>query len=253
MKREMSNAILLLLVTIIFSIILSCGGGGGGGGGGGSGSGGSGNNGVQDTSLISEIDYKTSTNPAKIDGFAFNKSGNSYCPRGISGSIGWSNTTTGDSGNASQQEICDYGVPFWMCYCWIEWEAFIPLTPGENRIVANASDGTWDSIIVTYILPLDIIPAVATVDPGGTQQFTAIATMPDMSKIDVTRDAIWSSSSNLCATVDATGLATGGLFYGPATITATWQNMSGQNMSGSATLFVLGDTSDGSISPFCPF
>jgi len=83
-----------------------------------------------------------------------------------------------------------------------------------------------------------VAPSAATVPAGLTQQFTATGTYSDGSTKDLTSSATWSSSDISKATIASTsGLATG-KSVGTTTITATYTNASGGNVSGSNTLTV---------------
>ena len=67
---------------------------------------------------------------------------------------------------------------------------------------------------------LQVIPALASVPAGATQQFHATGTYTDGSTADLTSSVTWSSSDPSLATVDANGLATG-VGVGTATVSAT--------------------------------
>src|SRR5438874_1902375 len=67
---------------------------------------------------------------------------------------------------------------------------------------------------------LQVIPALASVPAGATQQFRATGTYTDGSTADLTSSVTWSSSDPGLATVDANGLATG-VGVGTATVSAT--------------------------------
>ena len=57
---------------------------------------------------------------------------------------------------------------------------------------------------------IDVTPdSGATIDPGQTQQFTAVGTFNDQSTEDLTNTVSWQSSAPGVATIDITGLATG--------------------------------------------
>ena len=77
---------------------------------------------------------------------------------------------------------------------------------------------------------VDVAPAEATLEPGGTQQF--VASVTDLYGNPMTVGVIWSSSDESVATVDQFGIATA-VGEGTAIITAT-----SQRVSGSATLTV---------------
>lgn len=92
------------------------------------------------------------------------------------------------------------------------------------------------------VLSITVWSSSLSVGAGQTRQFTATATYSDGNKKDVSMSAFWTSSSTSVATVDPTGLATGGAF-GASTITATYTDASGTFVS-SATLNVLLNFSD---------
>jgi hypothetical protein len=71
---------------------------------------------------------------------------------------------------------------------------------------------------------LTVTPATATVQPGGTQQYTA--TVTDLHGNVIISPISWSSGAPSIATVSASGLATG-VASGTATITATSGGLSG--------------------------
>jgi alpha-tubulin suppressor-like RCC1 family protein len=77
---------------------------------------------------------------------------------------------------------------------------------------------------------VEVQPLEAEVEPGDTQQFSAI--LHDLHGNVMSADVTWASSDGAVATVDQTGLATA-ITEGEATITAT-----SERMSGSATLTV---------------
>src|SRR5713226_5958183 len=80
-------------------------------------------------------------------------------------------------------------------------------------------------------------PATATINAGGTQQYTAIESLSNGMTMDVTTQVTWNSSNPAAATINtSSGLATG-VGSGTTTIMAT---LSGVN--GTATLTVIGAT-----------
>ena len=93
---------------------------------------------------------------------------------------------------------------------------------GSAGFAAVATKPTVTSVAVT--------PSSASLQVGGTQQFTATATYSDGTTANVSTTATWTSSATSIATVSATGLATA-IAAGQATVTATYQGK-----SGSATL-----------------
>jgi hypothetical protein len=66
------------------------------------------------------------------------------------------------------------------------------------------------------VTSITVAPSAATVQAGGTQQFSATAKYSDDTTQDVTLQATWTSSSTAVATVNASGLATAA---GPGTST----------------------------------
>lgn len=94
----------------------------------------------------------------------------------------------------------------------------------KTSLTVGSTAASMTSIAVTTLSP--------TVNVGGTQQFTAMATYSNGTKKDVTGSVSWTSSNRTVATVAAGGLATG-TSSGSATMTAT----SG-SIRGSASLTV---------------
>jgi len=70
-----------------------------------------------------------------------------------------------------------------------------------------------------------VTPESASILVGDTQQFTAMGTYSDDTTVDITAEAVWTSSNAAVATVDG-GLATG-VAEGTTTITATLDGISG--------------------------
>ncbi|HEU0298951.1 MAG TPA: Ig-like domain-containing protein [Longimicrobium sp.] len=94
---------------------------------------------------------------------------------------------------------------------------YIPLVDGRTLPVKFRIDtGIPAAITVT--------PATATVEPGGTQQYTAVVT--DLHGAVIAAPITWSSGATGIATVGASGLATG-VAEGTAAITATSGTLSG--------------------------
>lgn len=91
-----------------------------------------------------------------------------------------------------------------------------------------------------------VSPASPSIMAGSTQQFAAIATYSDGSKVDVTATATWNSSNPAAATVSAAGLATA-VAAGSSTIAAT---LSG--VSGTASLTVNPSLSSIAVTPVNP-
>ncbi len=116
---------------------------------------------------------------------------------------------------------------------------------GSADIKAKATDGTHNvesspaALTVTPAPPrvtsVEVSPASATINRGGTQQFTATAFDGSTPVSGVT--FTWTSSDTNVATVDSTGLATG-VGIGTVTITATAPDGTGGTVSDTATLDV---------------
>ncbi len=101
------------------------------------------------------------------------------------------------------------------------------------------------SPIVTSIV--EITPPNPRLSIEATQQFTATATQPDGTSLDVTAQAVWTSSNTSVATVNSGGLASA-LAPGTTTITAGFGSTVGRT-----TLTVTSATlSSISISPTNP-
>jgi hypothetical protein len=73
---------------------------------------------------------------------------------------------------------------------------------------------------------VSVSPSSASVQVGGTQQFTATANYSDGSTANVTSTAVWAASAQTVATVNASGLADA-VSTGADTLTATLTGMSG--------------------------
>lgn len=96
-------------------------------------------------------------------------------------------------------------------------EQYIALVDGRTLPVRFRIDtGIPAAITVT--------PPTATVEPGGTQQYTAVVT--DLHGAVIAAPITWSSGAASIATIDAGGLATG-VAEGTAAITATSGGLSG--------------------------
>ncbi|HJZ88557.1 MAG TPA: Ig-like domain-containing protein [Polyangia bacterium] len=74
-------------------------------------------------------------------------------------------------------------------------------------------------VIPHDITKIDVTPRMAVLPRGGMQQLTAIATLTDMTMIDVTQTATW-TSNNLAAVTVNKGLLTG-VSFGQATVNAS--------------------------------
>jgi hypothetical protein len=97
----------------------------------------------------------------------------------------------------------------------------------------------WVDVVFTPMAPtaslssISVTPAVQTIAPGATQQYTATGNYSDGTTQDITSQVTWSSSSTSVATINSAGLATA-VSSGTTTIKAT----QGSITSSSATLTV---------------
>lgn len=83
-----------------------------------------------------------------------------------------------------------------------------------------------------------VSPSSATLNPGVTQQFTAVAQYSDGSQKDVTRSAGWTTSNSGVVAINSGGMASA-VALGTTTVTATLTNTSGlPSISGTATVTV---------------
>lgn len=111
---------------------------------------------------------------------------------------------------------------------------------GMANITATAEEVTSEPVIITVAEPpppppppvvdrvvdrVTVEPTTASIQEGDTRQFSATAYDADNAEI-TGKTFIWESSSTSVAAVDAMGLATG-VSAGPATITATVDEVSG--------------------------
>jgi hypothetical protein len=95
-------------------------------------------------------------------------------------------------------------------------------------------DLVYSSTSTVMLNSITVAPSQATIQVGGTQQFTATGHYSDSSTQDITSQVTWSSSNTASATINSSGLATALSGDGP-TITA-----SKGSVSGSALLSVHG-------------
>jgi Bacterial Ig-like domain (group 2) len=94
--------------------------------------------------------------------------------------------------------------------------------------------GTGNSDVTT----IAIIPTSQAVQsPGQTAQFLAIGTTSNGATVNLTNQAIWTSSSTQIATINASGLATG-VAKGQVTVTALYSNADTTTATGTATFTV---------------
>jgi len=105
------------------------------------------------------------------------------------------------------------------------------VTGGTANVTASLSGVTGSlTLTVTRTLKsITVTPAAPTLGVGGTQQFTATAGYSDGSTQNVTASATWSSSSVKIVTVTSAGIGTA-VAPGTATVTATFNNVSGTDM-----------------------
>ncbi|WP_219644522.1 S-layer family protein, partial [Cohnella sp. CFH 77786] len=92
-----------------------------------------------------------------------------------------------------------------------------------NGMTGNASLTVNPPVTLTSIT---VTPATATVQVGGTQQYTATANYSNGTTQNVTNMATWALGDPTKATINATGLATG-TAIGTTGVTATWGGMTG--------------------------
>src|SRR5580658_9142053 len=94
---------------------------------------------------------------------------------------------------------------------------------GTSIITASSGTITGTAVLNVTAAPtltsIAVTPATATIDIGGTQQYTATGTYSDGSMKTLTTET-WNSSTTATATISTSGLATG-LALGTTTITAT--------------------------------
>lgn len=131
----------------------------------------------------------------------------------------------------------------------VTWNSNNVLTPidssGLATVGGNATiTATYQSIISNDafitgqypIVSITVTPLSITI-PGGTQQFTATATLIDSSTMDVTSLATWNSSNMAVATINSTGLATS-VNTGSTNITATFQSITSNTAALTVSNFI---------------
>ena len=107
------------------------------------------------------------------------------------------------------------------------------LSAGTATIRAEATDGSGivsEVCTVSVTNPaveLTLSPAESTIYAGTTQAYTAVVTMADGSRRDVTGNCIWRTSNYRTARIDQNGVATGGAEAGTCTITALYSPSGG--------------------------
>lgn len=125
---------------------------------------------------------------------------------------------------------------------------------GQCEITAQL-DGLTAKAKLTVLAPLsnlDIVPATAEVTIGTTQKLQAIATLEDLTMLDVTNLCSWSSSNAGTVTVPSTtvtgyAVATG-LRLGQATVTARLNLQSASYRTSSTELTVVPVSSSSTLS-----
>ncbi len=106
------------------------------------------------------------------------------------------------------------------------------ITANAGTVSATASLDVTAAVLTSVL----VTPAAPSSGIGGTVQFNATGAYSDGATQDLTTTATWTSSSAVIATINAGGLATA-VSAGPATITATFDGV-----SGSTTLTVTAAT-----------
>ena len=107
---------------------------------------------------------------------------------------------------------------------------------GQSQITANFGDKAASGTLVVSGATLStfvVTPKNASVQVGGIQPFTAIATYNDNSSRDVTASSIWASGTSSVATVNSTSGIAKGVANGTSVITA---NFSGKSDTGSLSV-----------------
>src|SRR5207302_1782741 len=90
----------------------------------------------------------------------------------------------------------------------------------------TVSGGTALSVTVAALTSVVVTPAIPSIPLGTSQQFTATGTFTDKTTQDLTSTAQWSSSQAAVATIDNSGVATGGS-TGITTISVTSGSITG--------------------------
>jgi len=86
--------------------------------------------------------------------------------------------------------------------------------------VGEASATASFSITDSSVDFIDLTPADARIEVGSSVRLTAMGTFTDRNRVDITRQAMWTSAAPAVATVDGAGVVTG-VGEGMASITAT--------------------------------
>jgi uncharacterized protein YjdB len=97
------------------------------------------------------------------------------------------------------------------------------LAAGTSVITATSGSKTANTTLTVTsatLASIAVTPALPSIAPAATKQFTATATYSDNTSADITTQVIWSSGTTGVATINASGLATG-VVAGTSVITAT--------------------------------
>jgi hypothetical protein len=106
---------------------------------------------------------------------------------------------------------------------------FVDLAVGPHTLTVTAAltDGghaaasrSWE-VSSVLLIGIDISPRNARIAPGDSLQYVATGTYSDGSLADLTDQVRWLSSDPNIASIDQSGLATGGSFQGIAEIVAS--------------------------------
>ena len=128
------------------------------------------------------------------------------------------------------------------------------LEPGTTTITATYGGTAGSTTLTVTSATLSSVSVSATspaIPNGFTEQLTATGIFSDGTNFNITTQATWSSSNNLVATVNNTGLVIG-VGPGTATITATITATS-ENISGTTIILVTSATLTSiSLSPASP-
>jgi hypothetical protein len=103
------------------------------------------------------------------------------------------------------------------------------LSQGSGIISASAvgvSGSANVSVSAPNLVSITVTPQSAVIPLGGSQQFTATGLYTDGTTQDLTATATWTSSSNVVAVINSSGIAAG-LFQGSTTIQAAFGNLTG--------------------------
>lgn len=90
-----------------------------------------------------------------------------------------------------------------------------------SATIAGLTGAATITVTAPVVTALSVTPKNPSVVQGGTQQFTATATLSDGTTQDVTPSVIWTSSDTQVATIDSSGAASA-LNAGTTTISATY-------------------------------